>query len=107
MHNDLFLQAEHLLICKLREADFRLAVIRITNHEKQIYERILGLLKLTDSVDGDFGNDSVHKHLDTRLVARGHNLLLTLLTFLYSLGKQLQAEWIKVILQTRLSVNVF
>ena len=65
------------------------------------------IIKLTNSIDSHLGNDCTHKILNTSLVAGCNNLFRALLAFFHTLGKQLQAEGIEIVFQSRLPVDVF
>ena len=106
LHDDLVFQAEHLHVRQLGEAHLGLTVVWVSNHEQQVDEGILDLLKLANPVDGHLGYDRVHEHLDARLVTWRHNLLLARLALFDSLGEQLQTEWVQIVLEPWLPVDI-
>ena len=81
---NLVLSAEHLFLSKWIEADFRFAVVGVSDHEKEI-DVWVSNLKLTDPINGHLWNDGVHEHLDAGLVAGCHDLLGALLALLDTL----------------------
>lgn len=107
LYDDLVLLAEHLLVSQRRKADLGLAVVWVADHEEEVDEgaRVL-LIELADSIDGDLGDDGAHEVLHARLITWRDDLFSASLALFHTLRKQLQAERIEIIFQSRLPVDI-
>ena len=105
LDDNLVFLSEHLLLSQLLEADLGPRVVGISDHQEQVNVRVRRL-KLSNTVNRYFGNNSIHKHLHALCITWGHDFLRALLAFLDALGQQLESEWVEIVPVSWLSVDI-